>query len=134
MGTGDGHERLEECILMRVIICGDRNWKDEETIEIFIETLPPDTVIIHGGCRGADMIADAMARKHGLEVHPPFFAQWNIYRKGAGPIRNKRMILEGKPDRVVAFHNDLSKSKGTANMLKLAKEHSVPWEVRRSDA
>ena len=117
--------------MTRILICGDRNWKDIETIENFVKSLPPDTVIIHGDCRGADKIADKVAKEHGLTVEP-FPAKWEKYGDAAGPIRNRRMILEGKPDRVVAFHDDISKSRGTADMLKQARKHRVPCEVRRS--
>ena len=114
-----------------ILICGDRNWKDVETIENFVRSLPPDTVIIHGDCRGADKIADKAAKEYGLRVEG-FSAKWEEYGRAAGPIRNKRMILEGKPDRVVAFHDDVSKSRGTADMLKQARKQRVPCEVRRS--
>ena len=117
--------------MTRILICGDRNWKDVETIENFVKSLPPDTVIIHGDCRGADSIADKAAKEHGLTVKP-FSAKWDKYGEAAGPIRNRRMLVEGKPDRVVAFHDDLSKSRGTADMVKQARKQRVPCEVRRS--
>ena len=53
---------------MNVIICGDRNWTDRDTIEDYIKTLPPNSVIIHGACRGADIIAHELAIKHGLKI------------------------------------------------------------------
>ena len=117
--------------MTRILICGDRNWKDVETIENFVKSLPPDTVIIHGDSRGADKIADKAAKEHGLTVKP-FSAKWEKYGGAAGPIRNRRMLVEGKPDRVVAFHDDLSKSRGTADMVKQARKQRVPCEVRRS--
>uniref|UniRef100_A0A6M3MD92 YspA cpYpsA-related SLOG domain-containing protein n=1 Tax=viral metagenome TaxID=1070528 RepID=A0A6M3MD92_9ZZZZ len=117
--------------MTRILICGDRKWKDVETIENFVKSLPPDTVIIHGDCRGADKIADKAAKEHGLTVEP-FSAKWEKYGGAAGPIRNRRMLVEGKPDRVVAFHDDLSKSRGTADMVKQARKRHVPCEVRRS--
>jgi len=117
--------------MARILICGDRNWTDVETIENFVKSLPPDTVIIHGECRGADSIADKAAKEHGLTVET-FSAKWEKYGDAAGPIRNRRMLVEGKPDRVVAFHDDLSKSRGTADMLKQARKQRVPCEVRRS--
>ena len=112
----------------RILICGDRNWKDVKTIENFVRSLPPDTVIIHGDCRGADKIADKAAKENGLKVET-FSAKWEKYGRAAGPIRNRRMILDGKPDRVVAFHDDISKSKGTADMLKQARKQGISYEV-----
>jgi hypothetical protein len=40
---------------------------------------------------------------------------------GAGPIRNQRMLVEGKPDLVVAFPG----GKGTAGMVTLARNAGV---------
>ena len=118
--------------MSRILICGDRNWKDVETIENFISSLSPDTVIIHGNSRGADKIAERKAKEHGLTVKG-YSADWDRYGRAAGPIRNKRMLLEGRPDRVVAFHNDLSKSRGTADMLRQAEKRGVAFEIRRSE-
>jgi len=114
------------------LIGGDRNWTDSETIENFIRSLPPDTIIIHGNSRGADKIAERKAKEHGLTVRG-YSADWNQYGRAAGPIRNKRMLLEGRPDRVVAFHDDLSKSRGTADMLRQAEKKGVASEIRRSE-
>lgn len=109
---------------LRILVCGDRNWKDWKTIEDFIKTLSKDTVIIHGNCRGADKMAGYVAKKYGLTVLP-FPANWKKYGNAAGPIRNKQMIDEGKPDLVVVFHNDLSKSRGTKNMVQQARKHGI---------
>lgn len=117
---------------MRVLICGDRNWEDVRAIEEFISKLPKDTIIIHGLCRGADIIADDMAHKHGLKILK-FPAEWHKYGKAAGPIRNKKMIVDGKPDEVVAFHNNLSKSRGTVNMIKQARIYGIPCKIVKSD-
>ena len=116
---------------MRVLICGDRNWTNEKLIEDYIQSLEAGSVIIQGECPGTDEIAKRLGKKHGFEVQG-FDADWDKYRNAAGPIRNKEMLVEGKPDKVVAFHNDLSKSKGTADMIKQAKNLGVPVKVRRS--
>lgn len=116
---------------MRVIICGDRNWDDRKSIENYILSLPIGSVIIQGKCRGADEIARYYAFLYGYE-YIDFPADWERYGKAAGPIRNRQMLDEGIPDIVVAFHNDISKSKGTANMLKQAEERGIPTELRSS--
>ncbi len=116
---------------MRVLICGDRNWTDETLIEDYILSLETGSVIIQGEAPGADTIAKRLGEKHGFTVQG-FEADWDKYGNGAGPIRNTQMLVEGKPDKVVAFHNDLSKSKGTANMIKQAKRLGVPVEIKRS--
>lgn len=111
---------------MRVLICGSRNWFDGERILNLVETFPKDTVIIEGGARGADRYAKLAAIKCELafEEYP---AQWNKFGKSAGPIRNKQMLTEGKPDLVVAFR--MPNSRGTQNMIDQATEAGVPVEV-----
>jgi hypothetical protein len=85
---------------------------------------PKDTVIVHGACRGADMIADTVAKALGLETEP-HPADWERYGRAAGPIRNDRMLGTGV-EMVIAFHNDLQESKGTKNMVMLARNAHVP--------
>lgn len=114
--------------MTRVLICGSRTWSDLETIKRYMRTLPHDTVIIHGAAKGADSIAGNIAECWGMAVKA-YPAQWNRYHKAAGPIRNKQMLVEGKPDLVVAFTLDIHKSKGTANMVMQARNAGVPVEV-----
>ena len=108
----------------RVLICGDRNWKDCGIIEGLVKNLPEGSVVIQGMCRGADMIARNAAIKHGVS-YEDYPADWDKYGKAAGPIRNKQMLDEGKPDSVYAFHPDLSKSKGTKNMIEQARKRGI---------
>lgn len=109
---------------MRVMVCGDRNWTDRQTILNRLAKLPKDTIIIEGGARGADILALSCAKELGLDVaHYP--AKWRLYGKAAGPIRNELMLEEGNPDLVIAFHNDLPSSKGTSNMVGLANRAGV---------
>lgn len=117
---------------MRVIICGSRNWTDRDTIEDYIKTLPPNSTVIHGACRGADIIAHNLALKHGHRIND-FPAEWGIYGFAAGPIRNGEMLKYGDPEFVVAFHDDLENSKGTKDMVRQARAAGVPVEVRSSN-
>lgn len=111
---------------MKVLICGDRHWKDKEFIRNAMQILPAGTVVIHGAARGADTIAGDIAKAMGLQVLA-FPAQWNTLGKAAGPVRNMNMLGEG-PDVVWAFHDNLNESRGTRNMIKLAMKRGV--EVR----
>jgi len=63
-----------------------------------------------------------------------FPADWKSYGKGAGPIRNQLMLDEGKPDLVLAFHNDISSSRGTADMIRRAKKHGISYEIISEDS
>lgn len=101
---------------MRVLITGDRHWKNMKVIENELKKLPSDTTIIHGDAPGADTIGAFVAERLGLKVKP-FPAEWHIYKRGAGPVRNQKMLDEGKPDFILAFHDNIKDSKGTKNMI-----------------
>lgn len=109
---------------MRILICGDRHWVDRDTIREYLMTLPKDTLIIEGEAAGADSIAREEAEKLGLLVWP-FNAEWDKYGRAAGPIRNRRMLEEGNPSLVVAFHHNLAQSTGTKNCVQQAIERGI---------
>jgi len=111
---------------LRVLVTGSRTWDDTQVIRARLEQLPEGSVIIHGGCRGADILAERIAKELGFEIMAcP--AKWGEYGRAAGAIRNKYMLTEGKPDLVLAFH--LNKSPGTAHMIRIAREAGVEVEV-----
>ena len=113
---------------MLILICGDRNWADADTIcNQLLRFNPADHTIIHGNARGADTIAGTEACKLGFKVIA-VPAKWNRYGKAAGPMRNFEM-LGHKPQLVIAFHHNLSESKGTAHMVKIARESGIAVEV-----
>jgi ABC-type sugar transport system substrate-binding protein len=107
---------------MRVLICGDRNWTNRARILRALAKLPPGTEVIHGAARGADQIAGEEAQKLGFRVFA-FPADWSKGR-AAGPIRN-RLMLDQKPDFVLAFHPDIKASKGTADTVREATRRGI---------
>lgn len=113
---------------MRVLVCGDRNWADYVAIRRELSKCPRGTVVIEGDCRGADRIAGEVAEALGFEV-VRYPANWAAFGRGAGLVRNRQMLMEGKPDVVLAFHADLAASRGTANMLAQARAAGVPVRV-----
>jgi len=115
---------------MKVLVCGDRNWTDEETIRKELSRLPKGSAIIHGASRGADGIAGRVAieLRFGVMAFP---ADWQKFGKAAGPIRNRRMLIEGRPELVLAFHNDISRSKGTKDTVEQARALGIPVKVVR---
>jgi len=111
--------------VMRVLICGDRNWKNREAIFACVGAFPEGVPVIEGEQRGADKIAAEAGRFHDVTVLG-FPAEWDRYGKAAGRIRNRQMLKEGKPTLVVFFHNNLRESKGTKDMVKIAVAAGVP--------
>jgi hypothetical protein len=111
---------------MKVLACGDRYWTDKELIRSWLSKLQDFRfdVLIEGEARGADSIARDEGYQMGYEVNP-FPADWTRYGRSAGPIRNRAM-LDMHPDLVMAFHDDLSKSKGTADTVREAVKRKIP--------
>lgn len=112
---------------MKVLVCGDREWRSRLKILQALANLPRGTTIIQGGARGADELAHKIALECGLEV-VTCEAQWEKYGAAAGPIRNKKM-LDLKPDLVLAFHPHLDKSKGTKHCVEEARRRGIPVQV-----
>lgn len=112
---------------MKVLVCGDRNWQASGMVYSSLDTLResfPDLEVISGYSTGADSHGANWAMRNNVKLHA-FYADWKKYGKAAGPIRNQRMLTEGQPDLVLAFHDDLSRSKGTAHMVKIAQAAGV---------
>ena len=107
----------------RILVCGSRNWTNRKLMEIVFEYIT-DAVIIEGECRGADLMARKLAEEKNFVVKK-YPADWSKYGRSAGPIRNRKMINEGNPDIVLAFHEDWENSKGTKDMIKLAEENGI---------
>jgi hypothetical protein len=82
-------------------------------------------VIIEGLATGADTLAGLVARELGCRLET-FPAQWEIYGGAAGNIRNTQMLNVGIPDRVEAFHDHITSSRGTADMIKQALKAGLP--------
>ena len=112
---------------MKVIVAGSRKWINIDSIWKRLGDLPSDTIIIEGGCEGADLLARRIALEIGLEV-VEFPAAWVKYGNPAGPKRNIKM-LNTKPDLLIAFHNDLKSSKGTKHIVNEALKRKIKVEV-----
>ena len=128
-----------------------------EDVELLIETLLDvrrlygADVVIEGCARGADRMAGGpcpsapwdehrgWAKVLGIPVEH-FPANWKThiecycppgrgYCGFAGLRRNEQMLLQGKPDIVVAFHRSFNQSKGTLHMVTIARKAGVPTFV-----
>lgn len=110
---------------MRLLVCGDRKWTDERAMARKLKpVIHLIEVLMHGDADGADKLSAVVARQLGLpeEKIKAFPADWDTFHKAAGPIRNQQMLTEGRPTDVYAFHHDLSKSKGTRDMVMRARK------------
>jgi hypothetical protein len=110
--------------MARVLICGGRDFNDRDFIHNTLCALTikrgPFTVVIHGAATGADHEGMIWAQMMGIK-HLPMAADWRKHGKAAGPIRNQRMIDDGKPDLVIAFPG----GRGTADMVRRARSAKI---------
>lgn len=104
---------------MRLLVCGGRDFTDRDWLYSVLDDIKP-AVVIHGAAPGADTLAGDWAKERGVPVEA-YPADWDKHGRAAGPIRNSRMLREGKPDLVLAFPG----GRGTANMVKQAGQAGV---------
>jgi len=109
---------------MKIAIVGSRDYPTRTDVESFIAALPQDTEIVSGGARGVDTWAQIAAVRRGLKVKV-FKAEWSLYGKSAGFIRNQTIV--DYADRVVAFWDGFSK--GTAHIIGLVSKAGKPYDV-----
>lgn len=100
--------------------------------------------VVHGMARGADTLAKMWVEAVG--PHPgdqrgvnddvcsvlqdPYPADWQKHGNAAGPIRNQRMLVEGKPTVGVGFvDKPLVESLGSHDMAHRLKRAEVPVYV-----
>lgn len=110
---------------MRVLVCGSRYFNDKKRMKEVLDNYDI-TEIIEGEAKGADLLARSFGEKFGIPVRA-FPADWNTFGKAAGPIRNNQMLVEGKPELVIAFRGP--NSRGTQNMINQARKANIPVTV-----
>lgn len=113
----------------RVLVCGGRDFSDTAAVAAVLGMIKDHygiAVVIEGEAPGADTLARDWAQMCRIPVEP-YFADWNLFGRRAGTIRNARMLRDGKPDLAVAFPGGA----GTADMVRRLKEARVPTMLGR---
>jgi hypothetical protein len=108
---------------MKVLVTGGRDYKDYGVVSQALSALDV-SALIEGGATGADLLARVWANANKIP-YTTYPAQWGLFGKKAGYMRNLQMLIEGKPDLVLAFPG----GKGTANMVKIATENGTPVQL-----
>lgn len=115
---------------MRILVCGSRHFNDWEKMnEVMFQNFYPGDILIHGDARGADRLSERCKQPYTEVIRFP--ADWEKHGKAAGPIRNRQMLDEGKPDLVIAFL--APDSRGTQNMIDQATKAGVPVKIVKID-
>lgn len=88
---------------MRLAIVGSRKYPYLDEVTHFVNSLPPDTVIISDHAKGVDLAAEKAAEARGLEtiIFPVTHEQYLRYGNGAFKMRNRDIV--DACDLMVAF-------------------------------
>ena len=109
---------------MKYIIAGGRDFNNYSIARSTIDRFSNIDEIVSGDARGADTQGVIYGTQYNIKVvHFP--AQWDLYGKSAGFIRNAEMGEYA--DALIAFWN--GKSKGTAHMIQTMKRNGKPYWV-----
>ena len=112
---------------MKVIIAGSRDFKDYTMLTRYCDKILLNQInieIVSGTASGADRLGEKYTIKKGYPIKK-FPADWDKFKKAAGPIRNRKMAEYA--DGLIAFWN--SKSKGTENMIQEANKLNLKVKV-----
>lgn len=113
---------------MKVIIAGSRNFinyqKLKKECDEFLQNQKNIEIVSGNHYKGADKLGIQYAIQKGLNLIK-FPAEWNKFGKAAGPKRNKEMAIAA--DALIAFWD--GKSRGTKNMIELAKQKGLKVKV-----
>jgi len=106
----------------RILICGPRKWDVYLPVFCVVAGLYKHNgnfTLIHGDAKGVDKLAAKAAETFGLDIDA-YPADWS---KGAaaGPVRNREMLRDGKPELVVA----IGYGRGTVDMVNAARNEGL---------
>lgn len=127
---------------LRIIVAGSRDFDDfnllsknlteylSEKFKANIICSPNQVEFVSGTARGADTLGEKYAYRYGYKVKR-FPANWDLYGKRAGYIRNEQMAKYAVEDRsygiLFAFWD--GQSRGTKHMIDLAKRCGLEVHV-----
>lgn len=112
---------------MKTIIAGGRTITDYSLVLSAIgESEFEITEIVSGMAPGVDTLAVQYGQEKQLPLKE-FHANWNEYKRAAGPIRNREMAVYGEA--LIAIWD--GESRGTKNMIEEATKRGLKVYVKR---
>ncbi len=118
--------------IFHLLVAGTRTYENYDEFSYVMDYLDQNlkTIeIVHGGAKGADSMADRYAKEHNLLLKV-FPANWDLYGKQAGYIRNREMhkyLSQFERKGCILFWD--GKSKGTAHNIGLAEDYGIPLKI-----
>ena len=111
---------------MKVLVCGSRNWTNQDAVFRRLWDLPPYSEIIHGGAPGADCMASRFAQMTCC-TERVFRPDYKRHKPQWAPKARNLLMLDEKPDLVIAFQRN--GSRGTQHTIDEARRRGIPVEV-----
>jgi UDP-N-acetylmuramoylalanine-D-glutamate ligase len=118
--TSEKLQTLLETTGVRVVVTGGRQYGNAEWLGQMLDSIKI-IELAQGGASGADALARQWAEARQIPCRQ-FNADWQRFKKVAGPIRNREMLTNFRPDLVIAFPG----GKGTNNCVELARRFGIP--------
>jgi hypothetical protein len=115
--TGGGKASL--CVL----VCGGRDFRDRAELSDTLDGLHEVrsfAQMIAGGAHGADLLAEEWAEAHGVACEV-YYADPMRLGRDSGRVRNERMLVEGRPELVIAFRG----GHRTEHMVRIARDAGI---------
>ena len=110
---------------MLVIIAGSRHFDDLQVLEDAVEDSGFNiTCVVSGAAKGVDLLGERWAQARGIGIRS-FPADWDRYKRGAGPIRNEEMAKVAGG--LIALPCQCSR--GTKDMIRRAHNHDLQVHV-----
>jgi YspA, cpYpsA-related SLOG family len=113
---------------LRVVVTGPAEWDNYARVAATLDSLGRVSGLAHGACPhgGLDWQGERWAVERGVPF-VRFEGEWQRFGRQAGPIRNRRMHHEFRPDRVIAFHDAFGIDPGgTEDMVAVARAAGTP--------
>jgi predicted Rossmann fold nucleotide-binding protein DprA/Smf involved in DNA uptake len=101
---------------MKIAVIGSRGFTHYRLLVTTLDEIPNKKMIVSGGAKGADQMAEQYAREHDIETKI-FLPEYAKFGRGA-PIKRNELIVK-EADLVIAFWD--GKSRGTKNAIDTAK-------------
>jgi len=80
---------------MKIVVTGGRNYDHRDNIYLTLDKIKPTSVYV-GDCKtGVDKLIEDYCLENNIS-YKVYEANWTLYKKAAGPIRNKKMVKEAK--------------------------------------
>jgi len=118
-----------------ILVAGSRGWKNYSMIYRELAEFRVDherlggVTVIDGGAEGADSLGNRAALNLGFFTQRFLITEeeWNRLGRKAGPVRNQRMLDEGKPSFALIFWD--GSSPGTKDMIQRLETANIPKVV-----